>query len=135
MTRTMFERSMGRYTAICVVLWLVQPGGAARAQQTPLRIGLFKTTSTAAELASLAEALDPVLQAEVARAPEVNVAALPPLDLPSLQLALDCVGETPTCLAVAAERTKVSGLLSPTLARAGAALILSLLLYLSLIHI
>jgi hypothetical protein len=32
-------------------------------------------------------------------------------------------------LAVAAERTKVTGLLSPTLARAGAALIVSLLLY------
>lgn len=125
----MVERRMGRFLAICVALWLVQLGGAARAEQVPLQIALFKTTSAAAELSPLAAALDPVLRAEVGSAPEVNVAAVPPLDLPSLQLALDCVGDTPTCFAVAAERTKVTGLLSPTLARAGAALILSLLLY------
>lgn len=125
----MLERRMGRYIAICSALWLVQLGGLARAEQVPLQIALFKTTSTAADLSPLGAALDPVLQAELGHTPEVTVAAVPPLDLPSLQLALDCVGETPTCLAVAAERSKVTGLLSPTLARAGAALIVSLLLY------
>src|ERR1700761_745191 len=117
----MFERRLGRLIAICTLLWLAQPGEAAQAQHVPLQIALFKTTSTASELTPLAAALDPMLEAELGRAPEVIVAAVPPLDLPSLQLALDCVGETPACLAVAAERSKVTGVLSPTLTRAGAA--------------
>lgn len=123
----MNERLIGRLIATCVVLWLVQLSAAAQAQT--LRIALFKSTSSSSELTPLAAALDPVLQAEVGRVQEVSIAALPPLDLPSLQLALDCVGETPSCLSVASERSKVEGLLSPSLARSGGALVLSLLLY------
>jgi hypothetical protein len=55
--------------------------------------------------------------------------AQPALDLPSLQLALDCVGETPSCLAIAAERTGADALVAPTLTRTDTALVLSVLLF------
>ena len=110
-----------------MVLWLMQLCAAAQAQT--LRLALFKTASSASEEAPLAAALDPVLQAEVGRATQLNIAALPPLDLPSLQLALDCVGETASCLAVATERSKVDALLAPSLTRSGASLVVSLLFY------
>lgn len=123
----MIERLTARIVAICTLLWVVQLSAATQAQS--LRIALFKSATSSSELTPLAAALDPVLQAEVGRMQQVSVAALPPLDLPSLQLALDCVGETPSCLAVATERSKVEGLLSPSLARSGGTLVLSLLLY------
>jgi hypothetical protein len=122
-----FERRMGRFIAVSMVLWVMQLSTAAHAQS--LRLALFKTASSSSELSPLAAALDPVLQAEIGRMPQLSIAALPPLDLASLQLALDCVGETASCLAVAAERSKVDGLVSPSLARSGAAVVLSLLLY------
>jgi len=122
----MIARWNGRFIAACMVLWLVQLSAAAQAQT--LRIALFKTASSP-ELAPLTAALDPVLQAEVGKVEAVRVQAVPPLDLPSLQLALDCVGETPSCLSVATERSKVDGLVSPSLARTGGSIVLSLLLY------
>lgn len=122
----MFERWHGRLITVCMVLWLVQLSAAAQAQS--LQIALFKTASSP-ELAPLTAALDPALQAEVGKLDQVSVGAVPPLDLPSLQLALDCVGETPSCLSVATERSKVDGLLSPRLARTGGSIVLSLLLY------
>ncbi|HET8935705.1 MAG TPA: hypothetical protein VFN67_19795 [Polyangiales bacterium] len=118
---------MGRFIAVSMVLWVLQLCAAAQAQT--LRIALFKTASSASEEAPLAAALDPMLQAEVGRAPQLNIAALPPLDLPSLQLALDCVGETASCLAVATERSKVDALLAPSLIRSGTSLVVSLLFY------
>ena len=122
----MIERRHGRFIAACTVLWLVQLSAAVQAQA--LRIALFKTNSSS-ELTPLTAALDPAVQAEVGKVPTVTVGAVPPLDLPSLQLALDCVGETPDCLSVAAERSKVDGLVSPSLARTGGSVVLSLLLY------
>jgi hypothetical protein len=122
----MIERWNGRFIAACMVLWLVQLSATASAQS--LRVALFKTASSP-ELAPLTAALDPELQAEVGKVQKVTVGAVPPLDLPSLQLALDCVGETPSCLSVATERSKVDGLLSPSLARTGGSIVLSLLLY------
>jgi hypothetical protein len=122
----MIERWNGRFIAACLVLWMVQLSAAASAQS--LRIALFKTASSP-ELAPLTAALDPEIQAEVGKLQKVSVGAVPPLDLPSLQLALDCVGETPSCLSVATERSKVDGLLSPSLARTGGSIVLSLLLY------
>jgi hypothetical protein len=123
----MIKRGIGRFVAACVLLWLVQLSAAAQAQS--LRIALFKTASSSSELTPLTAGLDPVLQAEVGRVPSVSVAAVPPLDLPSLQLALDCVGETMSCLSVAADLSKVEGLLSPSLARTGGSIVLSLMLY------
>jgi hypothetical protein len=122
----MIERWNGRVIAACIVLWSMQLSAAASAQS--LRIALFKTASSP-ELAPLTAALDPELQAEVGKLQKVSVGAVPPLDLPSLQLALDCVGETPDCLSVATERSKVDGLVSPSLARTGGSIVLSLLLY------
>lgn len=118
---------MGRFIAVSMVLWVMQLSAAAHAQT--LRLALFKTASGTSEHAPLAAALDPVLEAEVGRIPQVSIAALPPLDLASLQLALDCVGETPSCLAVAAERSKVEALLAPSLTRSGSTLVVSVLLY------
>jgi hypothetical protein len=122
-----FKRRMGRFIAVSIVLWVMQLCAAAQAQT--LRLALFKTASSASEEAPLAAALDPVLQAEVGRATQINIAALPPLDLSSLQLALDCVGETASCLAVATERSKVDALLAPSLTRSGASLVVKLLFF------
>lgn len=117
---------IGRLVAAIVGLWLLQLGTGAHAQ--PLRVALFKTASSA-ELSPLTAALDPALQAEVGKIDTITVGAVPPLDLPSMQLALDCVGETPECLSVATERSKVDALLSPSLARTGGSIVFSLLLY------
>jgi hypothetical protein len=123
----MFELRMRCYIVLCMVLWSTQLCTTARAQA--LRLALFKTSVSSSELTPLAAALDPVLQAEVGRLPNVSIAAVPPLDLPSLQLALDCVGETPECLSLAADRSKADGLLAASLTRSGAARVLSLMVY------
>lgn len=126
------NRSMVRLAASCAALWLLHLTAAARAQAgdpAPVRVALFKTANTLSELSQLASALDPVLQTEIGRVSAVSIAAVPPLDLPSLQLALDCVGETQSCLDAALRRSKVDALLSPALARSEGALVVSLLRY------
>lgn len=123
-----FQNFIERAFASCVLfgLWLMSTLAVA---QTPSELALFKTSSTSTALSRLATALDPILQAELGKTNAVNVASVPPLDLPSLQLALDCVGETPECLAGALQRSNTDVLLSPGLARNDDALVLSLLLY------
>ncbi|MET0387848.1 MAG: hypothetical protein ABW321_17885 [Polyangiales bacterium] len=112
--------------AACALL--LSLASSVRAEES-LQVALFRAPSDRAEVVQLSAALDPVLHAELDKVPLVRVVAQPALDLPSLQLALDCVGETPSCLAVATERTQASGLVAPTITRTDSAVVLSLLLY------
>ena len=119
---------VGRCLMLCVAWWWLEDASLADAQ-SPLRAALFKTAVEQGAPARLARALDPVLAEQLGKLTQLTVVASPALDLPSVQLALDCVGETPSCLALAAERSGAEGVLSPSLARTDAEFVLSLLLY------
>jgi serine/threonine-protein kinase len=100
----------------------------ARADE-PLRIALFKTASEDTSLQSLAAAIDPVLLSELGNVPDLQIAARPALDLPSMQLAIDCVGETADCLTQAAKQAQAEGLIAPVVRKLGAELVVTILLH------
>jgi hypothetical protein len=112
----------------CIAVWVVQSATRAAAQ-APLRAAVFKTSVEQNALTPLAAALDPVLAEQLGKATQLTIVATPALDLPSLQLAVDCVGETPSCLALAAERSQADGVISPSLSRTETEIIFSLLLF------
>jgi hypothetical protein len=114
--------------ALVTLLALDAARSASRADDT-LHVALFKTASEDADLASLAAAIDPVLLSELGRVPALQIAARPALDLPSMQLAVDCVGETPECLAMAAKQAQADGLVAPLVRHIGAELVVTLLLH------
>lgn len=122
------ESWLGRCMIACATLWWLQMATPVWAQ-TPLRAALFKTAAEQGGLTPLAAALDPVLAELVGKASQVTIVATPALDLPSLQLAIDCVGETPSCLALAAERSGSDGVLAPSLSRTDTEIVVSLLFY------
>jgi hypothetical protein len=97
--------------------------------QELLRVALFKSASDQPELRQLAAAVDSVLHGELGEVPALEVAALPALDLPGLQLAIDCVGETPECLRSAATQAGAEGLVAPSLTKSGTVVVLQLLLF------
>lgn len=99
----------------------------ANAQQE--RVALFKTATDDTDLSALASALDPVLSSELTGLGSVEIVARPALDLPSMQLAIDCVGESAECLRAAALEVKSDGLLAPMVRRAGSQVVVSLLRY------
>ena len=119
---------LGGCKVACAVLWLLQYTTSAAAQ-APLQAALFKTAAEQSALSPLAAALDPVLAEQLGKAPQLTIVATPALDLPSLQLAVDCVGETPSCLAQAAEHAHAEAVLAPSLSRTGNEVVLSLLYY------
>jgi serine/threonine-protein kinase len=100
----------------------------ARADE-PLRIALFKTASEDTNLQSLAAAIDPVLLSELGNVPGLQIAARPALDLPSMQLAIDCVGETADCLTQAAKQAQAEGLVAPVVRKLGSELVVTILLH------
>jgi len=57
----------------------------------------------------------------------VNVAARPGMDLNAVQLAIDCVSETPQCLRAVANQTQTQVLIAPSLQNTSSELVLSLL--------
>jgi hypothetical protein len=82
--------------------------------------------STAGGHAS-ARALDSVLSAALDDLKVVNVVARPGMDLGAVQLALDCVAETPQCLRLVTSQHEAEMLVAPTLARISNELVLTLL--------
>lgn len=74
-------------------------------------------------------ALDSVVHAALDRMNAVEVVARPALDLQSIQLALDCVGETPTCLRAVAERLQADVLIAPATQRTDGEVVLSVLYF------
>jgi hypothetical protein len=97
----------------------------ARAADGPARIALFQTAAEDASLKPLAAALDPVLGAELEKTRAVQVTERPSLDLPAMQLALDCVGQTAECLRSVTDQSHVEGLLAATLHKAGSETVLT----------
>ena len=74
-----------------------------------------------------ARALDSVISAGLDDLNVVNVVARPGLDLGAVQLALDCVAETPQCLRIVTTQHEADVLVAPTLARISNELVLTLL--------
>lgn len=95
--------------------------------QEPARVALFKTAADDGSLADLAAALDPVVSSELSEVGSVQISARPALDLPSMQLAIDCVGETPTCLGASATQADADALVAPSVQRDGDAVVFTLL--------
>jgi hypothetical protein len=98
-----------------------------RAQEQPLRVALFKTAADDSSLADFANALDPLVSSKLSEFANVTIAARPALDLPSMQLAIDCVGETPDCLNAAAKQADADSLLAPSVTRDQNAVVVTLL--------
>jgi hypothetical protein len=121
-------------TRVAIVALLVSStlllGSRPAHGQSRAQLALFKTAAEDADLGELASALDPVMLSSLGELTTVQISARPALDLPSMQLALDCVGETVDCLrAVAAQQAEADSLLAPSVRREGDALIVSLLHY------
>jgi hypothetical protein len=95
--------------------------------QEPLRVALFKTAADDGSLTDLAAALDPVVGSELGEVWTVQIASRPALDLPSMQLAIDCVGETADCLNAAARQADADSLLAPSITRDGEAIVVTFL--------
>jgi len=93
------------------------------------RVVVFRVAPSERGLKQVASALDPLLLAEISK--RSNVVAQHALDLPSTQLALDCMAETPDCLQATMHQpgTDAEILIAPTLERSGSELVLSLLYF------
>jgi hypothetical protein len=102
---------------------------APPARADALRVALYRAASEDADLESLAGAIDPVLHSELGNVPDLQVTARPALDLSSMQLAIDCVGETTDCLTLAAKEAQADGLVAPQLRRIGSELVLTILFH------
>jgi hypothetical protein len=108
---------------------LAQAEAGADVAPARQRLAAFKTSVVQTDLADLGSAVDLLLRDQLDTLRTVSVVSQPALDLPSLQLVLDCAGETPACLAQVAERTQADILLGPTLTRTDHAIVMSLMLY------
>jgi hypothetical protein len=73
--------------------------------------------------------LDSVIQAALAKLDVVDVRARPGMDLNAVQLAIDCVSESPQCLRAVAAESGAQILIAPALESTGSELVLSLLLF------
>ncbi len=92
----------------------------------PPRIAVFQTSTDDPALHELASALDPMLADELGRSAAVQISERPALDLPAMQLAIDCVGETADCLRSVTDQTHVEGLIAGSLRRAGGETVITL---------
>ena len=96
----------------------------------PGRLALMPSASDSSAPASeLATELDPLLLAQLKAVVRVTPAARPALDLPAMQLALDCVGQTPECLRAVSAQTATDSLLAPSVQAASGELVVTLLHY------
>jgi hypothetical protein len=105
---------------ICVVgRGLAQPSSPdatrADAAATRTELALLRTESRAPELQGLAHGVDGELLDALEQRADVHVAVQPALDLPAMQIAIDCVGELASCLQSMAEQAGVADLLAPVL--------------------
>jgi hypothetical protein len=99
-------------------LTLCTAAGPAVTTDLPRAAALGATASTP-EVEPLAGAVERVLRAELDRLNVVNTAGTPALELAELQLAVGCVGETPSCLTSIAKQLEVELLLLTRLDRSG----------------
>ncbi len=71
--------------------------------------------------------LDSVLQSALQDLEVVQVSARPGLDLSAVQLAIDCVSETPSCLRAVASQTSAEVLIAPSIQSTPSELVVSIL--------
>ncbi len=102
---------------------------ATDAPPSSMRFALFQPAVLDPALAPLGADLDTVILAELTALPGVEVAAQPSLDLPAMQLAIDCVGEVVECMRAVTERAEVEALVAPILQTSGPEMVLTLLYY------
>ncbi len=93
------------------------------------QLALFRTASLSPKLQELGAALDPVVLSELQTVPSIEIAARPSLDLPAMQLAIDCVGEVTECMAAVSREAGVEGLVAPVLRSDGDQVLVTLLHY------
>jgi hypothetical protein len=120
-------------TRVAIVVLLVSSaqllGSGSAFAQPRAQLALFKTAAEDADLGELASAIDPVVLSALGEESAVQISARPALDLASMQLAIDCVGETADCLRAAAQQAEADGLLAPSVRREGDAISVTLLHY------
>jgi hypothetical protein len=92
------------------------------------QFALFRTAALDPKLQELGAALDPVVLSELNTIGSIEVTARPSLDLPAMQLAIDCVGEIAECMAAVTREAGVEALVAPVL-RSNGDLVLVTLLY------
>jgi hypothetical protein len=71
--------------------------------------------------------LDSVISASLEKLEVVSVVARPGMDLSAVQLAIDCVGETPQCLRAVAKQTAAQTLIAPSVQTTQSELVLTIL--------
>lgn len=104
----------------------------ARAQQASpeqVTVAVFPTAAKDAAYRDFALTLDHVVLGALGEIGHVRVTTRPPMDLPSTQLAMDCIGETNACLRSVAERAAAESLIAPSIERVGEELVVTLLLF------
>lgn len=98
------------------------PSAGSSRGQLPNAV-LFSTGGSRASIGPL----DSVIQAALERLGVVTITARPGMDLNAVQLAIDCVSETPECLRAVANQTHAQILIAPSLQNTQSELVLSLL--------
>jgi hypothetical protein len=93
------------------------------------QFALFRTASLDPKLQELGAALDPVVLSELNTIGTIEVTARPSLDLPAMQLAIDCVGEIGVCMAAVAREAGVEALVAPVLRSDGDQVLVTLLYF------
>lgn len=120
-----------RLATVLALVWMLGPV-CARAQTSdsaePSALPPAVVLATAGADASDA-GLDSVIHAALEKLGVVNVTARPGMDLSAIQIALDCVGETPRCLRAVAVQNSVQILVAPAIERTGEELIVTLLYF------
>lgn len=99
-------------------------GAPQPAEELP-RAAALAATASSTEVERLAGAVDRVLRANLDKLHVVNTAGTPALALAELQLAVGCVGETPSCLTSVAKQLEVDILVLTALDRAGTETVLT----------
>lgn len=118
-------RAMGPWQCAAVITILLLGAQLARAQTVPepsseqaiKRFALFRTASLDPALSETGAALDAVMHEELNTLGHIEVSARPSVDLPAMQLAIDCVGELPECMRAVIEQAGVDALVAPVLRR------------------
>src|SRR5262245_22571103 len=115
----------GLVGAVLFVALCANSGAVARADEARPAAALFSTAGAEAEDAGL----DSVIQANLEQLGQVRVTVKPGLDLPAVQLALDCIQQTAVCLKSVAANSGVQVLIASSLERKAGKLDLTLLMY------
>jgi hypothetical protein len=114
-------------SAILLCAWPTQlhAQAAETAPHTRPTAALLATTKASAGDA----ALDPVLRAALEKLAVVTITAEPAMDLAAMQLALDCVDDTPQCMRVVAEQNGVQVLVAASVQHTADEIVVMLLYF------